>query len=115
MGKWISTTCCACLASNADFKSKGFKMASASLDHHFGGHLGMNGTEIVISARFSKGEGELFIGIQDLRFKSLVIADHRVRNIVVVRPTDRSSDGHVYAAGRKSEIVDLDRDSRCGL
>src|SRR5947209_16328328 len=109
MGKWISTTCCACLASNAALMSKGFKHVLRSLHHFFrfahaglkplhypargsllhhdlGGHLGMNGAEVVIGSCLGELVGELLVRIQHLGLNGLVVADHGVRDVVMIGP-----------------------------
>src|SRR5271165_7469603 len=80
IGKWISTTCCACLASRTDLGSKG----CISLHHKFGRHLGMNAAEVAVRAWLGEGVGELLIRIQHLRLEGLVIAHHCMRDVIVV-------------------------------
>src|SRR5216684_2663966 len=82
IGKWISTTCCACFAKSTVFMSKGCKVAPHSLHDDFAGHLRMNRTEVRISSRFAEGEGELFVRVEHfgLEYLRIIRADYRVKN-----------------------------------
>src|SRR2546423_14607774 len=64
IGKWISTTCCACFAKSTAFMSNGCKGAPQSLHDDFAGHLRANRGEVRISSRFAEGEGELFVRVE---------------------------------------------------
>src|SRR5580704_6838346 len=109
IGKWISTTCCACFAKSTVFMSNGCKVAPHSLHDDFAGHLRMNGTEVRISSWFAEGEGELFVRVEHFgleRFR-IIRADYRVRDIVTVGPRNRGSSRHRQRYRREAKVVDL--------
>src|SRR5579862_9310412 len=116
MGKWISTTCCACRASNAAFRSKGFISSPALLHDDFGRHLGMDRAEVRVRAGFREGVGEMIAGIEGLGFeRGLVFTHHRMRHIVVVRPGDRGPGGNLQRHGAETKVIDFDFDLIGGI
>src|SRR5277367_62057 len=117
IGKWISTTCCACLASSTVFGSNGFMPMVRSLHHDDAGHLRVDRTEIGEGPWFGERVGKLFIGVQHFGLKRsrVVRTDHRVRNVILVGPGDGGSDGHRNGGWTKTEIIDLHRRGRRGL
>src|SRR6266513_4052333 len=96
IGKWISTTCCACFAKTTVFMSNGCKVAPRSLHDDFARHLRMNRAEVRIRSRFAEGEGELFVCVEHFGLERLRIirANYRVRDIVTVGPRNRGPDRH---------------------
>src|ERR1700688_3163086 len=107
MGKRISTTCCACLASITVLRSNGFTLIDPSLHYDFAGHLRMNRAEILVSTWFAEGERKLLVGIQHFGFECFVGTYRGVRNIVAICPGDGRSHRHLQLRGSETEIVDL--------
>src|SRR6202166_4478384 len=107
MGKRISTTCCACLASRTVLRSNGFTLIDPSLHYDFAGHLWVNGAEIFIRAGFAESERKLLVGIQYFGFERFVGADGGMRNIVTIRPSDCRSHRNFQLRRSETEIVDL--------
>src|ERR1700728_4583042 len=106
MRKWISTTCCACRASNAVFRSKGFIWSPGLLHYDFGHHFGMDRAEVGIFARLREGVGEMLAGIESLRFEGgFVVAHHRMWHIVIVRPGDGGPCGNRHGHGAEAEVI----------
>src|SRR2546423_14255302 len=96
IGKWISTTCCACFAQSTAYMSNGCTGAPQSLHDDFAGHLRENRAEVRISSRFAEGEGELFgrvehFGLERLR---IICANHRVMDIITVGPCNCGAERH---------------------
>src|SRR5436190_12847810 len=109
IGKWMSTTCCACLAKIASLRSSGCTAISLpnSLNNYFARHLGMNRAKVVILSRRSKRETELLIRIEGLRLEQLVVTGDRVRHVIAISPRYLRS-GRDSDAGRlKREIINL--------
>src|SRR5215831_20419946 len=94
MGKWISTTCCACLASNTDLMSNGFNWDIRLLHHHGAFHLGMEGAKVGICPRFVEGRRKLLVGVERLGLDGLVVGDNGVGNIVTIGPRHLRSHSH---------------------
>src|ERR1700688_4202574 len=107
MGKRISTTCCACLASRTVLRSNGFTLIDPSLHYDFAGHLWVNGAEIFVSAGFAESERKLFVGIQHFGFERFIGANGGMRNIVTICPGDYRSHRNLQLRGSETEIVDL--------
>src|SRR5207248_2000055 len=85
--------------------------ASLLLNNYFCSHMWMNRTEIGIRARLGWREGELLIGIEDPGLDCLVFANHRVRNVITIRPRDRCSCFDGERRGREAEVIDLNFDA----
>src|ERR1700739_1123881 len=115
IGKWISTTCCACFANRVLFRSKGWTLMGRLLDHDGCGHLRMDGAEIRIGSGLREGEGKLFVGIEDLGLEDAVRADDGVRDVVVIDPGNRGTWSDCDRGRAKAEIVDLHVRSHCLL
>src|SRR6266478_389184 len=115
MGKWISTTCCACLANNAALMSNGFKFAPLLLHHDLPGHLRMDRAKVRIRAGFREREREFLVGIKHLGLEHFVRAHDGMRNVVAVSPRDRRPDRDAQSCWAKTEVVDFYVCAGCGF
>lgn len=84
------------------------------LHYDLAGHLGMDGAEVVVRARFAEGVSKFLMGIQDLRLETLVSTDHSVWDLVLIDPAYRCSDWNCDRWRRKSEAINPDLDLYCG-
>src|ERR1022692_1565924 len=83
--------------------------ATRSLHYDLRRHPGMDGAEICVRPSLSEGEGEFFIGIERARLEGrLVVANHCVRDIVMIHPGHLGSRGDGQCCRRKAEVVDGD-------
>src|SRR5258708_39779191 len=98
-GKWISTTCCACLAKSIVLMSKGFALIVPSLHHNLAGHFRANGAKVRITSRLAEGERELLIRVAYLGLERTFRADHRVGNVVSIGPCHGSPYRHCQSSG----------------
>src|SRR5246127_3555435 len=114
IGKWINTTCCACLASSTVLGSKGFTLIGRSLHNDRAGHFRVDGAQVRIGSGFGEGKREFLVGIEHLGLEHLVRTDNRVRNIIAIGPGDRRSDSHSQSRRSKTEIIDF-HFRTCGL
>src|SRR5260370_8268654 len=78
-----------------------------SLHQDFAGHLRVNRAEVRISSRFAKSEGELLIRIEHFGFEDPVRADHRVWNIVAIRPRYGRSHCDRQRSGTEAEVINF--------
>src|SRR5436190_12866600 len=133
IGKWISTTCCACFAEMADLKSKGFSIFLRSfsrgrerwfaawpywsLHYDLAGHLWVNRAEVRIGSGSGESERKFLVRVENFRLEyfGIICADHGVRNIVAVRPGDCGSHGNGQSCRTEAEIIDLHFCSFCFL
>src|SRR5579862_6190835 len=87
------------LRQDSRLKIKGVQVSLLLLDHDLAGHLGMNAAEVAIRTRLGEGVGKLLVGVERFRFEArLVVADNGMRNVVSIRPADRSSYRNRYSS-----------------
>src|SRR5713101_2346449 len=78
------------------------------LHNQFAGHLWMNRTVVVVSARLGKCERKLIVRIERFGFEFAVVADDGVRHVIAIRPGDLRSRGNSNRGWLEAEVVDLD-------
>src|SRR5437763_14076214 len=76
-------------------------------------HERMNGADIVEIAHLAKGVLELVICVETLGSEALVVAGHRMRCLIVIRPNDRGTwrNGDLFRAIH--ELGNVHSDARC--
>ena len=78
-----------------------------SLHHDLAGHLRVERAVVGKRSRLGKRVGKLFVRIPHLGFEHTVCADHRMGNVITVRPGNCRSDGYRERLRPKTEIVDF--------
>src|SRR5271169_6254133 len=74
----------------------------------------MDGAEIAVRTRLGERVRVLVVGVERLRLEFLLVAHHRVRNVVAVGPAHGRAGWNGDGGRREAEVVDLHLD-RCGL
>ena len=80
----------------------------ALLHHQFARHLGVNRTEIRVTARLGWGKGERVIGVEHFRLETPILADHGMRNVIRVSPRDLRSRFHGQDWRSETEVINPD-------
>src|SRR5258708_35788149 len=106
-GKWISTTCCACLAKSIVLMSKGFALIVPSLHHNLAGHFRVNGAKVRITSRLAEGERELLIGVEYFGLEHTLGTDYRVGDVVTIGPRNCGSHRHRKRSRPETKVVNL--------
>src|SRR5262249_8241805 len=72
------------------------------------GHFGMNRAKVGICSWLAKCVGEPLVGVEHLGLEQLVVADHRVRDVVAIYPSYRCSRFDRDGCRSEAKVVDLD-------
>src|SRR4029077_18242058 len=82
-----------------EFLNQAVFQSGALLHNDLALHPWMDRAGITVCACLGKRVTEILVRTQRFRFETLVVTDHVVRDVVMVRPTNRASHRHRYCNG----------------